>query len=81
MDIQIQKLELIEWLVSINDRKIIDSLTKFKNSENIVTKETLTVSQKKAIDDAFFQVENKETISHELVIEETKKRYPNYFQK
>ncbi len=81
MDIQIQKLELIEWLVSINDRKIIDSLTKFKNSENNVTKETLTVSQKKAIDDALFQVENKETISHDLVMEETKKRYPNYFQK
>lgn len=81
MDIQIQKLELIEWLVSINDRKIIDSLTKFKNSENNVTKETLTVNQKKAIDNALFQVENNETISHDLVMEETKKRYPNYFQK
>lgn len=81
MDIQIQKLELIEWLVSINDRKIIDSLTKFKNSENNLTKETLTVGQKKAIDDALFQVENNETISHDLVMEETKKRYPNYFQK
>ena len=81
MDIQIQKLELIEWLVSINDRKIIDSLTKFKNSEDNVTKDTLTLSQKKAIDNALFQVENKETISHNLVMEETKKRYPNYFQK
>ena len=81
MNIRLQKLELIEWLVSIKDSKIIDALTKFKDSENTISTESLSVNQKKAIDEALLQVENKETISHDLVMEETKNKYSNYFQK
>ena len=40
----------------------------------------MTLLEKKAIDEALIQVANKQTISHELVMKETKKRYPKYFK-
>jgi hypothetical protein len=40
----------------------------------------MALPEKKAIDEALIQVANKQTISHELVMEETKKRYPKYFK-
>ncbi|TRX41526.1 hypothetical protein [Flavobacterium restrictum] len=40
---------------------------------------SMTLLEKKGIDEALKQVANKQTISHELVMEATKKRYPNYF--
>jgi hypothetical protein len=40
----------------------------------------MTLQEKKAIDEALLQVANKQTISHDLVMEETKKRYPKYFK-
>lgn len=44
------------------------------------TLNSMALSEKKAIDEALIQVANKQTISHELVMEETKKRYPKYFK-
>ncbi|WP_291099055.1 MULTISPECIES: hypothetical protein [unclassified Flavobacterium] len=41
---------------------------------------SMTLLEKKAIDEALIQIANKQTISHELVMEETKKRYPKYFK-
>ena len=32
------------------------------------------------IDEALLEVDNKQTISHDLVMEETQKRYPKYFK-
>ena len=44
------------------------------------TPNSMTLLEKKAIDEALIQVANKQTFSHESVIEETKKRYPKYFK-
>mgnify|MGYP003454264712 FL=1 len=44
------------------------------------TPNTMTSSEKKAIDEALIQVANKQTIPHDAVMEETKKRYPKYFK-
>lgn len=41
---------------------------------------SMTLPEKRAIDEALIQVANKQTISHESVIEETKIRYPKYFK-
>ncbi len=41
---------------------------------------SMTLQEKKAIDEALIQVANKQTISHDLVMEETQKRYPKYFK-
>ncbi len=44
------------------------------------TLNSMALPEKKAIDEALIQVANKQTISHELVMEETQKRYPKYFK-
>ena len=41
---------------------------------------SMAASEKNAIEEALTQVEYKQTIPHELVMEETKKRYPKYFK-
>lgn len=41
---------------------------------------SMTLPEKKAIDEALIQVANQQTISHNIVMEETKKRYPKYFK-
>ncbi len=41
---------------------------------------SMTLSEKKAIDEALIQVANKQTIPHNLVMEETKERYSKYFK-
>ena len=40
----------------------------------------MSLQERDAIDEALFQVANKQTISNEVVMEETKKRYPKYFK-
>lgn len=40
---------------------------------------SMTLLEKKAIDEALIQVANNQTISHESVMEETQKRYSKYF--
>jgi hypothetical protein len=44
------------------------------------TLNSMTLLEKKAIDKALIQVAKKQTISHDLVMEETRKRYPKYFK-
>lgn len=46
------------------------------------TKEdSLFMEQKMAINDAFISIEQQGTVSHESVMEQTKKKFPNLFQK
>ena len=58
---------------------VFDSYLNDDESYN-TTQNSITLLEKKAIDEALIQVANKETISHEFVMEETKKRYPKYFK-
>ena len=51
-----------------------------EDSSDDTSQNSLTLPEKKAIDEALIQVANKQTISHDLVMEETKKRYPKYFK-
>jgi hypothetical protein len=63
--------------------RIVSSV--FDNYLNEETPDTsvessITLQEKNAIDEALIQVENKQTISHDLVMEETKKKYSKYFK-
>lgn len=52
MDIQAEKLKLIEWLLSLKDQSIIEKLNIFKDNFNETKDwwETLSESQKASID-------------------------------
>lgn len=58
---------------------VFDNYLNEDASDN-TTQNSMTLPEKKAIDEALIQVANKQTISHDLVMEETKKRYPKYFK-
>lgn len=59
---------------------VFDNYLNEEVSENTI-QNSMVLSEKKAIDEALIQVANKQTISHDVVMEETQKRYPKYFKK
>jgi hypothetical protein len=58
---------------------VFDNYLEEETSEDITT-DSMTLLKKKAIEEALSQVANKQTISHESVMKENKKRYPKYFK-
>jgi len=75
MDIQTSKIELAKIILDIDEQSVVDKFTDFLNAES-----TLSNQQKKAIDLALEQVEQGKTIPHDVVMEETRKRYSKYFK-
>lgn len=73
MDIQGEKLKLIEWLQSLTDQSIIEKLKLFK--ENLLDKtdwwETLSVEEIKLIDEGLKDIKEGRTKPHSEVM----KRY------
>jgi len=58
---------------------VFDNYLNEEASDN-TSQNSMTLLEKKAIDEALIQVANQQTIPHDLVMEETKKRYPKYFK-
>ncbi len=65
---------LLRIVLSVFDNYLNEEASD-KTSQN-----SMTFLEKKAIDEALIQVANQQTIPHDLVMEETKKRYPKYFK-
>ena len=51
-----------------------------ESASDYTTLNSMTLQEKKAIEEALLEVANDQTISHDSVMEETKKRYPKYFK-
>jgi hypothetical protein len=60
--------------------RIISSVFDNYYDDGIISDSPLSTAEKKAIDEALVQVANGQTISHDIVMEETKKRYPKFFK-
>lgn len=76
MDIQASKIELAKMILELEDLSIIDKLLSLLKSEK-----DLTLRQKRYIDAAIAELDNGQRIPHDMVMEETKSRYPQYFTK
>ena len=76
MDTQASKIELAKLNLELEDSSIIDKLLEFLKSQK-----GLTLKQKKQIDAAIAELENDHGIPHDMVMEETRNRYPQYFEK
>ena len=72
--LQDDKLNIINWISQLQDYTIVEKIKSIMSSPD---KFLLSKIQKKAIDEALESVENKGTISHNIVMEETKKRFPH----
>ena len=78
MDIEAEKLSIIEWLAGINDSKII---RKFKSLQKSNQKQAeLTIAEKSAIDQGLNSIAKGYVHTHESVMESTREKYPNFFK-
>ena len=76
MNIEARKISLVHRLLTIQKEAVLDKI------EALLTKETpsLTLDQKQAIDKGIKSIEEERVSSHENVMDDTKKRYPNLFK-
>ena len=80
MDIQLEKLNLIQWIVSVNDVNTIKRFKALQKSSEIDSNKTLTKEEKAAIDKGLQSIDEGRTHAHENVMKMTKKKYPNLFK-
>jgi hypothetical protein len=66
MDIQNEKIKLIEWLASLTDQSIIEKLKMFKENFTSGTDwwETISDSEKQSIERGLSDIENGKTLPH-----------------
>ena len=70
MDIQAEKLKLIEWLASLSDQSIIEKLKLFREnfSEKADWWESLSKSEIESIDEGLRDIEEGKTLPHSEVM-------------
>ena len=77
MDIQAEKIALTKLLLDTQKESVLNKIKLIFIEEG----ESLSISEKKAIDEAIYSLEKNKGIPHDQVMEETKERYPKYFKK
>lgn len=75
MDIQASKQKLVKMIMETEDNSLLDEMLSI-----ISNRDLLSDQEKKAINEALEEVEREETIPHDIVMAETRKRYPQYFK-
>ncbi len=80
MDIQADKLSLIEWIAGINDSRIIRQFKSLQKSNQKQVNTSLTSVEKSAIDQGLKSIAEGNIHTHESVMQFTKEKYPNLFK-
>jgi predicted transcriptional regulator len=80
MDIQAEKLDIIQWLAGIEDSRIIKQFLALKKSNEELVMKELTVAEKFVIDKGLTSIKEGRTKSHEDVMKATKEKYPTLFR-
>ena len=75
MNVQTSKIELAKVILDIENPKLIEEIIQLIQSKSLLTEKQII-----AIDEAIYSLENNEGITHNLVMEETRSRYPKYFK-
>ena len=76
MNIEARKISLAQRLFAIQQEAILDKIEALLSFES-----TLTPDQKKAIDEGIKDLDDGKSSSHQQVMDDTIKRYPNLFKK
>lgn len=77
-ELQEDKLNIIRWISELQDYSVVEEIKTIMSQNKDVA---LTDEQKKAIDDGFVSIEKNGTTSHEAIMEQTKRKFPQLFQK
>ncbi len=80
MDIQAEKLSLIEWLAGITDTRIIKQFRALQKSTQEPSETLLTVNEKSAIEAGLKSIKEGRSHTHKTVMESTMKKYPGLFK-
>ncbi len=80
MDIQADKLNLIEWIAGINDTRIIRQFKCLQKSTQEQINISLTLAEKSAIDKGLKSIAEGKVHTHESVTQSTKEKYPALFK-
>jgi len=75
MDMQTKELDLIDWLVNLEDERILDKLSSFKNEETSDWYDDLPEEAKASIQRGLEDVRQGKLIPHEKVMEDIRKKY------
>lgn len=73
MDIQAEKLRLIEWLAGLNDTKTLSEFISLKKKKEVDWWDEISAEERNEIEEGLKQADNGELISHEEVMSKYKK--------
>jgi hypothetical protein len=80
MNINEEKLDLIKWLLEVDDDQVIKQFrTLQKSNEEVVVKETSN-EERAAIDQGLKSLEEKKSMTNDEVKRLTAEKYPHLFQ-
>jgi len=80
MDLQAEKIHLIQWLAGVNDLSVIRQFKTLQKSNQERVDTTLTSAEKSAIDQGLKSIDESKVHTHESVMQSTKEKYPNLFK-
>lgn len=73
MDIQAEKLRLIEWLAKLNDTKTLNELITLKKKREVDWWDAISAEERAEIEDGLAQSDRDESVPHEQVVAKYKK--------
>ncbi|HCX23848.1 MAG: hypothetical protein CMB80_19180 [Flammeovirgaceae bacterium] len=79
MDIQAEKLSLIEWIAKVDDDRIIKQFKALQQTSE-ASLSSLTEREKAAIDQGLKSIEEGKVHEHDAVMQSTKEKYPHLFK-
>ena len=79
MDIQAEKLSLIEWIAKVDDDRIIKQFKALQQTSE-ASLSSLTEREKAAIDQGLKSIEEGKVHEHDPVMQSTKEKYPHLFK-
>jgi len=75
MDLQAEKLSLLEWIAGLNDPNTLKEFISLKKSMEVDWWDEISEAERTAINEGLDQLERGESIPHEQVMNEIRARY------
>lgn len=75
MDLQAEKLSLLEWLAGLNDPKTLKEFITLKKSKEVDWWDEISEDEQAAINEGLAQLDRGEGIPHEQVMKEVREKY------
>ncbi|WP_162340438.1 hypothetical protein [Cyclobacterium salsum] len=73
MDIQTEKLRLIEWLAGLNDTEILNEFITLKKRKEVDWWDGISAEERSEIEEGLAQADRGEVVPHEEAMEKYKK--------